>query len=406
MSILETFYILFKSDASEVKKGSQEAKKSTDELESSLKNVNKESEAVGKSFLGMVRSAVKAFAAYKSARAIIGDLKTSINYITDLGQASAALDVNSQSLEAWGYAVQRTGGSTQQFQSSLQSLATHLGTTNKVALEVLPKLADTFSRLNNFQATRYGKSLGLDQSTILFLQQGRREVEAVIKRQKELGLVKKEDIEITKKYNYAIQDAQHAYRNFFNQLATPLLPGITKAINYFIEHKDVIVGAFVGIGIAAAALAAPFVAANAAVITLRAAIGLLIAAFGIVFEDIKAFKEGAPSVTGFINKKLQEDRRKNTEKAKKLPSWLQKVLGVKAPDYAIQRAKNAVSAGTATPWAQGALAAGANTTNVNISAVNVNTQATDANGIARDISGSLNDQIKQSNSYFDTGVHS
>lgn len=406
MSILDTFYILFKSDASDVKKGAEEAEKSTKKLESSLKNVNKESEAVGHSFLGMVRSAVGLFAAFKSVGAIIGDLKGSIDYITDLGQASTALDVNSQSLEAWGYAVQRTGGNAQQFQSSLQGLATHLGTTNKVALEVLPKLADTFSRLNNFQATRYGKSLGLDQSTILFLQQGRREVEAVIKRQKELGLVKKDDIEITKKYNYAIQDAQHAYRNFFNELVTPLLPGITKAINYFVEHKDIIVGTFVGIGIAAAALSAPFIAANAAVIAVTVAVGALIAAFALVFEDIKKFKEGAASVTGFVNKKLKAFRKKGTAAVHKLPNWLQKALGVKAPDYAIKRAKDAVSAGTATPWTQGALGAGANTTNVNINAVNVNTQATDSNGIARDISGSLNDQIKQSNSYFDTGVHS
>ena len=60
-------------------------------------------------------------------------------------------------------------------------MASHLNTTPQVALKALPALSDALSKMNQAQANNYGKSLGLDQSTIYLLQQGRREVEATIR---------------------------------------------------------------------------------------------------------------------------------------------------------------------------------------------------------------------------------
>ena len=122
MAILETFYILFKSDASDVKKGAEEAEKSTKHLEQSLKNVGKESEHVGAGFAAAARSVVGLFAGIASVSSVIQSFHSAVNEITEVGNLSRELNVNVEALDAWGHAVQRTGGTAAGFQSSLKSL--------------------------------------------------------------------------------------------------------------------------------------------------------------------------------------------------------------------------------------------------------------------------------------------
>ena len=62
----------------------------------------------------------------------------------------------------------------------IKSTRQHFGISAGVALKTLPQLADAFKRLGNFRSQYYGKLFGLDEATILLLQQGRREVEAII----------------------------------------------------------------------------------------------------------------------------------------------------------------------------------------------------------------------------------
>lgn len=387
MSILDTFYVLFKADTSELKKGVETAEKEVNRVEKDLEHLSKTSDKVGESFHGLLKSAVGLFAGFASFHSVLTGAQGAIESIREIGKASRELNVDVTALDAWGHAVQRTGGSAEGFQRSLEGLAEHFGTTNEIALRVLPRLADMFSRLNPRNAQIYGKSLGLDQATILLLQQGRREVEDTIKQQQRFGLVTKQQIDITRKFDNALYDAGRAYQSFYRELVTPLLPGFTKAIEYLIEHKDLVVGTFIGIGTAAAVLAAPFVAANAAVIGLTTAVLALIAAFALVFEDIKKFKEGAGSVTGYVVNKAKGIRARNDERASHLPEWIQLALGTKAPQTWLGRSVNSSS-----------------TTTVNIGEVKINTQSTDANGMALAAADSLRQHISQTIDNMDNGV--
>lgn len=407
MSILETFYILFKSDASDVKKGAEEAEKSTAKLEDRLKSTGVASQVVGQQFEKSIRSAIKLFAGFASFATIFGNMNRAVANVSEIGNVARDLNVNVEALDAWGHAVQRTGGSAASFQGSLRGLAEHLGTTSAIALKTLPMLADSFHRMNNFQANRYGKSLGLDQATIYLLQQGRREVEDTIKQQQKLGVVTAQQVEVTRKYDNALYDAGRAYQSFYRELAIPLLPGITSTLNYFIEHKDIIIGAMGAIGIAVAAMGARFLIANPAI----AAVAGALAAVGLAYEDIKGFIEGGKDtllgdITGVGKGGFKQLRKENDEWAARQPEWVQKLLGTKAPDYATQGFSNPLE-GFKLDRAFFEKLSGHNalaSKTVRIENITINTQATDASAIAGDISRHLNDHLAQANSQFDNGV--
>lgn len=434
MLILETFYILFKSDASEVKKGAEEAEKSTKKLNESLNNVGKSSERVGKSFLELARAAAAFIGAGAAIYSVYHGITEASNYANELGNVSRALGVNASELDAWGNAVQRTGGTAQGFQQSLRGLAQHFGTSAAIALKALPQLAGVFQRLGNFRAQQYGKILGLDESTILLLQQGRREVESIIRRQKELGTVNVVNTEVARKYSIANSELNIAFRSLYLTLGQTAIPALTKLYNilipiveYIKNHKDLVIGAFIGIGIAAGIMLAPFIIANAVVIGIAAGISALIALFAIAYEDIKAFYEGNSSLTGDILKKwpivgtvvggIFKFWKAEIDTLIKAFKFLQSVVdkigsffsGSKKLTLDIENAKGIINDASQSPLGSqtsnsifNSQSYGRNTS-VNTGPITVHTQATDAVGISKGLGKGIQEHLWQTNNYFANG---
>ena len=391
MSILETFYILFKSDASEVKKGAEEAEKTTKKLDESLKSVGRDSETAGRSFLNLAKSASSALGAFVSIGATFAVLKHAVNSVQELGNVSRELNVNVEALDAWGHAVQRTGGTAAGFQSTLKSLADHFNTTPAVALKSLPALADAFGKMNQAQANAYGKSLGIDQSTIYLLQQGRREVEATIRQQKELGLVTQADVETTRKFDNALYDLGRVFQSFQREAALPALPLLTKAFEYLIEHKDLIKGALIAIGGAVAVMGVSFAIANPAI----AAVAASLAAFSLAYEDYQKFKSGkGNSVIGHV---VQDY--KNTE------AGVERLLEHVAPSFLSDQSLNNFSNKYLhlPKFLGGEGYGGGGAKTLSVGDVTINTNATNGQEVASSFTNWL-DHLWQANSHFDSGV--
>ena len=307
MSILETFYILFKSDSSSVKKGSEEAKKSTDDLQDSLEKTDSASMRVGESFLGLAKSFSGLIAGFFTATAAVAGLKEAADYAYNLNLSSQALNVNAQALAEWGGAVRQTGGNLKSFEESIKTLSTNLGVMPKVAMQFLPQLADAFQRMGRFTSTRYGKMLGLDEPTILLLQKGRKEVEAIIKKQQELGVATKGQIEASDKFTVALQNTGTAWREVFLSVGETVLPVLTKALEaftnfaeYLQKHSQLVIGALIGIGAAATIAAIPFIILNLDIIAITAGVALLISAFAVLYDDVQSFLHGQDSILGRI----------------------------------------------------------------------------------------------------------
>lgn len=422
MSILETFYIMFKSDSKDVKKGAEDAKKSTEQLNQSLKTVNTSTDHVGAAFANMGRSVLNAAIALASVGAILGNIKGAYQYTLGLDQNSRALNVNIETLDAWGRAVQRNGGTAQGFQQSIKSLAQSLNIRNQDAVRLLPMLADTFQKVGPDRSMRWGQKMGLDQSTILLLQQGRREVDMVIARQKELGSVTKQDGEIAQRFNNQWSDMTFALRIAWVHVASEILPVIGKLIDgvtdlaiYMQKHSTAIVGALIGIGSAVLYF-------NASLLVIPLLIAAAVAAFAILFEDIVAFAKGNNSLIGDLLNKWP-----------KVGEVIKSVFnGIKTTiDYVIEgfrRFKNILKGGDiqhAVPTFEfiqkgmedaektplmaqtsNSIFNGGNSkaTSVYTGPITINTQATDGEEVGTALSRGLKDQLRQVTGSFSDGV--
>jgi len=438
MAILDTLLLLFKADTTDLKKKSEEAETVTKKTAKALSETAKASDAVGASFLNLAKSFGGFLAATISVGSVIAGIKASANYSYELDQASRALNINVEALDAWGNAVQRTGGSAAGLQGSLRGLASHLGTTAETALRILPRLADTFHQLGTTRSLLYGKQLGLDEGTILLLQKGRREVEAIIAQQKELGVVTKRDAEISEKFNYALNDTSHAFRSLYIAVGSTVLPILTRfltavipIVEYLRKHADLVIGALIGIAVAATLMAIPFLVANAALIATVAGVSALIAVFALLYEDIKAFADGQRSLTGELLgrwpavgnaiKSAFEGVKDVIESSILLPLQAALKIAEKIGSFFGLGGNKEVTAWVKTGQdnlniASGSLLGsqtsnsivnnrrGGNPVTLTVSELNIQTQATDSEGIAGGIASELTNQLAQVNNQNANGI--
>lgn len=429
MAILQTLYILFKANADEVTKTANKVKKSSKDLQTEMGDIESAGRKVGQAFTGLAEEFFAFVAAGLSAAAVLGGLKEAADYSYQLGTLARTLGVNVEELDAWSYAVQRAGGNAEEFQSSLKSLGEHLGGSPQIALAVLPQFADMFSRLGRFRAMQYGKSLGLDEHTIYLLMQGRTEVEKILQRERELGVVTDKNKNISNDFTNALFDNEHAWQMLYLTLDADILPTLTKLLNaltpaiiYLRQHKDLVEGFFIAVAAIGAAMIAPFVIAYGSILLVIAGLATLSAAFAVIYEDVKAFREGHNSLIGDILKKwptvgkvvsaiLTEwkilllaliDPIKLIEDAFTKISEFFSGGGTKKIQLAIEKGASAlgITQTTYVPPANANAILGNNllfNTNrgINTGPINIFTQATDADGIAGAIGKSLDTHFDQ-----------
>lgn len=431
-NIFETLYVLFKGDTSDLKKSTEDAVNSTKKLQNSISSIDKASDHIGGKFLGFSSRLIEAAAAFASIHSVISGLSNAVNYDIQLGNASRALGVNVEQLDAWDNAIQRTGGTAEGFQGSLRSLADHFHTTAKVAMQALPQLADVFSHINRYSAFTYGKSIGLDEPTILLLQQGRREVESVLKKQKELGVVTQQQIEISRNYNNSLVDLKHAFRTLFNEIAIPALPGIqklfetiTKGVEYLTRHKDVVIGFLTTIAATVGIITLGLIIAGGWISVFIGGILLVASVIGLLYEDTKRYFNGQSSMLGDAIEKwkhyfnvLDEGWKEVTQD---IVDYLNKfALTRAAVDFFKQSSSNFQNASQGKSLFELASQTPLNsqTSNsvlnsslfnrnftINSMPIRIETQATDAEGIAASIGLTFQDHFGLANNFFATNQY-
>jgi len=89
--ILDTFFVLFKSNSDDLKKGGEEAVKTTGKVEKKLKEAESASDKLGKSFGGMIKQASGAITALFTVGAVIAGFKNAIEHIDTIGLMSRQL---------------------------------------------------------------------------------------------------------------------------------------------------------------------------------------------------------------------------------------------------------------------------------------------------------------------------
>lgn len=350
MSILETFYILFDSDAKEVKKGAEDAQKATDNLEKKIQSTDLVTTKLGKSFKSMIGLATGALAGALSVGALVAGVAHVAANADALDKSADALRVEVDTLDAWSEAAKRSGGSSQIFMKSLLGLNEqiaelaktgkgeigpllqrldvrfrHLNGTIKTAPQLMLEVAKSFERLSKTESAELGRKMGLDEGTIALLQKGRLAIEDQIKRHKELGVVKKTDVQIAKLYNeqlnktkLALGDLGQVFQHTFMTATTTALPSLTKLMKkfeeitlYLTKHSGLIKGFFIGLALVLTTTYLPAILSAAAAtfaliapyILMVDVLAVVAAAFALAYEDVMNFLDGNDSLIGELAKR-------------------------------------------------------------------------------------------------------
>lgn len=459
MGVLDTFFILFKSDAKEVEEGADKATKAGKKLEKELGGVDKASAAVGKKFLNLATTAVASFASVFAVTQLISSAQGIATQSQALGLLGEILGESTAEIINWGRAVEGVGGSSQAFQGSLRSLNSNLndvlfGSSEvskafgilgisavdangdlKTSLDLLPEIARAFEGLERPAQQRLGAMIGLDEGTILLLSRGEAAVAGLVARQRELN--RTTDAETASLRLVAAKWQE--YKNLISDIATdvlvamlPMLGQLEEGLQAFVQivsdNKDFILTFFIGLGVILAALAIKALILAIPFILTAAAIGAVAFGLGVLAQDLFKFFNGQDSFIGRAIDQWQKLREefgligailetikmawegiKNVAESFGIPDFLSglpdqvsELLGFGQTSLALAGGAPIQALGAANA-AQGAAGSSTRTNTVTVEQLTVETQATDAEGIAAAIGPALENEMQNAVDVFDDG---
>ncbi len=333
MATIDVLKLVFDSDASGMKRGTQEAKKGADDLKKSVLETDKAAQDMGDSFLSMVSDAKGSIASLVGLSTVTAGILNEAARVDQLGKFADTIGQNIEEIDAWGQVVARNGGTAEGFQGTLKGLTDSLtelqltgagpaadvlarfgisardaGGGLKSAFDLLPEIADSFEGLSKAESLKFGQQLGLDQGTILTLQQGRFEVDQMVRRQKELGVATEEDAKIAREFNTAWKDTSQVFSSVFREIGVSVLPvlsdmlvGVQSFVQFMQDNEGLVEGIFSGMAVVLTAKLAP--ALLSTVFSPAGAAIALIALFALLYDDVKAFLSGNDSLIGQISEK-------------------------------------------------------------------------------------------------------
>ena len=346
MSILDTFYILFKTNAEDAAEDIEDVDKASDKAEKGLKDVDAAAQGVGRSFINMAKQLAAPLLALASVGSLVNIAMDRAAAVRELDAFSVKLNSFISDVDAFQRSIKGLGGETAGAVDSLVKLGEKVNeafsdkesgarkdfeawglafkNTKGEALgatDAMMELAKNLAGVSNAEALARIKKLGIeDATTIEALMLGRRTLEEHIRTQKEMGVVTEENASAVRDYYAALGDAQNLLTSIGNQILTTFLPIATQAIEifggavrWFLENQKLVEGFFVGIASVLAVKYTPAMiraawATAAALwpyIALAAAVTAVAAAFALAYEDVSAFLNDQPSLIGELAKKYE-----------------------------------------------------------------------------------------------------
>ena len=314
--LLNKMLFLFEADADSIKKGTQEGKKGADDLTSAMKKADKQSKKTSSNFAKFAKGALGWLAAAAAASKTMSMAVARAGEIEALDTLSLKMGASITQTDALARSIVELGGSTDQAQSDLASLADSMRERNIKPMEGMLKLADQLAGMNYDQATKTLKNYGItERSTIELLRKGSGEVRRMMLAQEKNGAITQEAADKAKAFNQSLNNLKRVSSDAANRFAQFLMPALTKVIDFLakagkwaVENKTFVIAFFAGVaGIVTAlflpamkAAAAATIAATWPFIAIGAAIGAAAAMFALIYDDIMNFIEGNDSLIGQI----------------------------------------------------------------------------------------------------------
>ena len=311
MSLLEAFYYTFGADADPLDKALKESEKRADQLKNKVSAADEQAAKLGTSFVSLARSAAGLLGVTVTLAGIKALAVTTAETTAALGMQARVMGVNVSTLDAWRKAVMESGGDANAFTSTLGNLARRFRDPEAALL----RLSGSLGKMSAYRAHRIGKMLGLDESTIELLRQGRVKVEELIKKQKEQGVITKAQVEQAEKFTLKLRQLKGEFENLKMQIGTALIPVFEKLLdawnktsNWLKDNKEAAGDFFIALaGIITAYYLPAMIRAGLATLAATWPILLIVAAFAalaLVVADVIGYFKGMDSVTGDLVKQF------------------------------------------------------------------------------------------------------
>jgi hypothetical protein len=275
----------------------------------------------------------KPLAAIFGMQALSNLVTSTTEKIDKLGKTADFLGLDVGELDAWQEAAMRAGGSAEGLTGTIESLSSaaqevsikgksrltpyfkSLGISlvdsqkkARPALDLLRDLSRVFEKTSKAEAVGIGKKIGLDQGTIKLLQMGSTNLDALIAKQKALGVTSLETARDSATFNDNLADIAQIARSIKEAVVGFIIKPLNALFTLVAENSTLFK---VGVGLIATALLAYFtpaiLTATAAAYAFIAPIALavlpfiaLAAAIAFIVDDIIAFNKGYDSLVGRI----------------------------------------------------------------------------------------------------------
>jgi len=193
--------------------------------------------------------------------------KSLADSLDETGKFAASVRFGFEELQEFEFAIQRNGGTISEFRSDVEKLSSSMaspipGEFNQVLFllgvaardaqgnlrsteNVLVDLAAKFSQFDQIEAQQFGQRLGLSQSTIRLLQQGRFSLEELRQEARALGgIMPAEAAERAAQFNDQLTNIQFAMKGITQTAGIALLPVLTEVVQrtnqFFLANREII----------------------------------------------------------------------------------------------------------------------------------------------------------------------
>lgn len=302
-----------------------------------INNINASMDSFVSGVKGKLASLTASFA---GLYAVQQTFSTYLNEADSLLKFSRAIGQNVEEVDAWGQAVERSGGSAEGFRQSLKSMTLQLSkmaTTGnsragkilesvgidagevgrqRKAFDVFMDIADKMQTMSKEEAFGFGSSLGLGVGEISLLQQGRDGVADLVGKMKELGTITPDDTWV-EDFNDGVADVKKSFMSLSAVVFRLFGPGLKqvvvwfKELNIWLRKHETAVKAF-AIGVAGIITAILMPAIGAFFLSLLTNpityVILALAGLALAIEDLIVWTEGGESAMDDLWESLYGDR--------------------------------------------------------------------------------------------------
>lgn len=349
MTILDTFYVLFKSDTKEVDKSLDDSKKKSESLLDSLTKTAVGADGLGASLRDLAMKGAGLLGVSLSLKTLYDNIKENAEAMAALDRLAARLNTTADAIDQFidmgallGLKEDVTKGGLEALNQAAQDTALGMGRAKKVFEELgitvtdtkgkvkpitdlMTELAGKFTDMEKGKQVRVMERLGLDPALLKLFN-----ADLVA-----LG-ARLEDIDKAAGFNFErLRTLSQGYTKqsnamkleinsifaFFEKLKsasyTAFLPIVIKGLQYLtkvahelyeyiIRHSDVVKGALIAISTAISYFLIPaaikgaiaFATMLAPFLLVGAAVAAVVAAFALMYEDMQVYLEGGDSLLG------------------------------------------------------------------------------------------------------------